>query len=564
VCRIRRRRCEGCTPVRSRALAVALVCAGSALQVQRLSAQAAAPVERAAPPRLTVGILSYRFSIRLPVSGDSIEGTAEIGVRRAHAGAVDTLPLDLVGMVPDAVSDATRERPLSFTYDGSVLRVTLAAAARPGPETVRVRYHGRPTDGLITGANARRQRSFFADDWPDRARHFIPTVDHPAYKAPVTWEIDAPGTLGVVANGRLAGVTDLPDARRRWRYVETRPIPTYTMVFGATVFSVSRHRPSIVGRDTTANEVWSYPEDSAFADAGPFRRASEIVDALSRLIGPFPYRKLAHVESSTRYGGMENASAIFYDQGGYVSRRMGEGVVRHETAHQWFGDAVTERDWRHLWLSEGFASYFDLVIGAALDGDSVLRVGMRASAEGYFGSRDVDRPLVDSAAQDLMGLLNANSYNKGAWLLHMLRGEVGDSAFFGGIREYYRSFRDSSVSSEDFQRVMERSAGRDLGWFFRQWLYQPGYPRLQADLHVDSAARTATVRVRQAQPAAWGRFRLPRLDVRFLSAGEAVGDVTCALDPALAEQTFTFTLRRMPTEVRLDPDGHLLMRATVP
>jgi aminopeptidase N len=520
-------------------------------------------VERAAPPRLTVAVLSYRFTIALPASGDTIEGTAEIGVRRVRAGAVDTLPLDLVGMVPDTVADALRDRPLPYTYDGSVLRVELPAAARPGPQAVRVRYHGRPTDGLVVGTNARRQRSIFADDWPDRARHFIPTVDHPAYKAPVTWEIDAPSAMQVVANGRFAGVTDLPEGRRRWRYVETRPIPTYTMVFGATTFAVSRHRPSVLGGDTTANEVWSYPEDSAFADAGPFRRASEIVDAGIRLIGPFPYRKMAHVESSTRYGGMENASAIFYDQGGYVSRRMDEGVVRHETAHQWFGDAVTERDWRHLWLSEGLASYCDLVIGAALDGDSVLRRGMRSSAAGYFGSRDVDRPLVDSAAQDLMGLLNANSYNKGAWLLHMLRGETGDSAFFRGIRAYYLTFRDSSVLSEDFQRVMERAAGRDLGWFFQQWLYQPGYPQLDAALQVDSATRTATLRVRQTQPVAWGRFRSSRVAVRFTAAGEALGDGAFALDPAQAEQTFTFPLPRVPTDARLDPDGHLLLRATV-
>jgi len=336
------------------------------------------------------------------------------------------------------------------------------------------------------------------------------------------------------------------------------------MVFGATVFSVSRHRPSVVGTDTTANEVWAYPEDSAFADAVPFRRAAEIVDAGSRIIGPFPYRKIAHVESSTRYGGMENSSAIFYDQGGYVSRRMVEGVVRHQTAHQWFGDAVTERDWRHLWLSEGFASYFDLVIGAALDGDSLLQQGMRASAAGYFGSRNVDRPLVDSAAHDLMGLLNANSYNKGAWLLHMLRWEVGDWAFFRGVREYYRIFPDSSVLSEDCQRVVERAAGRDLGWFFRQWLYQPGYPpQLAVDLRVDRAARTATLRVRQAQPAAWGRFRLPRVEVRFFAAGDSVGEGTFALDAAQEEQTFSFTLARVPTEARLDPDGHLLMRATV-
>src|SRR6266540_693571 len=119
--------------------------------------------------------------------------------------------------------------------------------------------------------------------------------------------------------------------------------------------------------------------------------------------------------------GMENSSAIFYAERPYVERRMGEGVVRHETAHQWFGDAVTERDWPHIWLSEGFATYFDGVIGAALDGDTVLVNSMRANAESYVSSGVTDRPIVDSGnPADPIRLFNANSYPKGPWVLNML------------------------------------------------------------------------------------------------------------------------------------------------
>ena len=527
-----------------------------------LHAQAAGPsAERAAPPRLTVGILGYRFTVTLPDSGEIITGRAAIRVRRLRAGVPDTVPLDLVGLaVREVLDDAGR--PLAASYDGRVLRAVLPPVPRPGTGTIAVTYTGRPADGLIITTRAGGRRAAFADDWPDRARGFIPCVDHPAYKAPVTWEIEAPAALRVVANGALESVREAPGGRRRWVYVETRPIPTYTMVFGAAPFAVSRHPPAITGRDTTATEVWTYPEDSAFADSVPFRRATAIVQAGSRIIGPFPWLKLAHVESSTRFGGMENSAAIFYADGMYVGRHMSEGVVRHETAHQWFGDAVTERDWRHLWLSEGFASYFDLVFAAALGDDSALAQGMRREARGYFASDVVERPVVDAAAEDLMGLLNANSYNKGAWVLHLLRGEVGDSAFFRGIRRYYATYRDSSVLSEDFERVMERAAGRDLRWFFRQWLYQPGYPRLAVTWRVDDAGRRVTLRVRQSQPTLWGRFRLPRVTVRFAAAG-AADDRSLALDPARAEQTFTFTLPRAPTGVAIDPEGRLLMTAEV-
>jgi len=539
----------------------AAVLTAAALLVLAVPAAAQSP-PRPAPPRLTVRILGYRFAIDLPSAGDTIAARATVVVERLRTGAADTLPLDLVGLVVSGVGGASGA-PLPFAYDGRVLRVVLPPAAGPGPDTVGVTYHGRPSDGLVIRVNARGRRSFFADNWPERARHFLPVVDHPGVKAAVSWEIGAPASAEVVANGTPQDIREAPGGRRVWTYVEPHPVPTYTMVIGATDFSVSRHRASVAGSDTTWNEVWAYPEDSAFADERPFRRVAEIVDAGIRIIGPFPYRKLAHVQSATRYGGMENSSAIFYAEGGYVERRMGEGVVRHETAHQWFGDAVTPRDWRHLWLSEGFATYFGPAIAAALDGDSILREDMRVNLEYYVGSRVVDRPVVDSVARDPSGLLDANNYCKGALVLHMLRSEVGDSAFFRGVRAYYRSFRDSSVVSEDFQRVMEEEAGRGLGWFFGQWLHQPGYPRLEAELRVDSAARRATLRVRQVQPAAWGRFRLPRVEVRFLAGETPVGDGAFALEPEEAEQVFTFEMTRAPTSVRIDPEGRMLLTSTL-
>jgi aminopeptidase N len=335
------------------------------------------------------------------------------------------------------------------------------------------------------------------------------------------------------------------------------------MVIGAGEFTVSHHRPVINGRDTIPMEVWTYPEDSAYADSIPFKNATAIVETLQRIIGPFPYEKLAHVQSSTRYGGMENASAIFYAEQPYVDRRMGEGVVRHETAHQWFGDAVTERDWHHLWLSEGFASYFDLVAGAALHGDSVLTAGIRSDAESYMRSGVVDRPIIDTSEHDLMKLLNANNYQKGAWVLHMLRGLVSDSAFFRGIREYYRRYRDSTALSEDLQAIMEDAANRPLDWFFQQWLRQPGYPRFAVSWRPDTGARQVRVDFLQAQPDTWGTFRLPRVTVELRDAGGAVVRRTVSVEGrrsvALLDVPAAFTA----AEVRIDPDGKLLLRQSV-
>ena len=511
-------------------------------------------------------MLGYAFDVVLPDTGDTIHATARIAFRRGTDGP-DTLQIDLVGLVVDSTLTfpVASRTPANgrFEYDGRVLSISLAPRPRAAGTTdsVVVVYHGAPGDGLLLHPDGHGREAAFADDWPDRARRWLPTVDDPAHKAPVRWRVTAPSGWRVVANGRLTGTGDAGAGRSWWSYDELRPIPTYTMVLGAGRMTVSRHRPVVDGGDTIPVEVWTEPEDSAFADSMPFRRATEIVETMQCLVGPYPYDKLANVESSTRYGGMENSTAIFYAEAPYLMRRMGEGVVRHETAHQWFGDAVTERDFHELWLSEGFADYFAVVVGAAMDGDSLLRRGMAGLARGYLASPVTARPLVDTAETVLTRLLNANSYNKGAWVLHMLRGVVGDDAFWRGIRVYYRTWRDSSVTSADFQRAMEEAAGRRLDWFFAEWLRQPGYPRLEVTWRWDAAAGRAAVDVIQAQPAAWGLFRLPAVALELRDGARVLARRTFEL--SAARQTVIVDSPGPPTAVVVDPDGQWLLTAAV-
>ena len=534
-------------------------------------------------------IINYSFFITLSDSSDTVAVIAFLGFGHSQSEA-DTLDLDLVDMTVDAVSasgsdadtacvrrmaEASRagqsalcasEMPsMPFTYDGRKLRIALPkptsrrqADDEGQGQAVAIRYHGVPTDGLIVSHRARGGRAYFGDNWPQRARYWLPTVDRPDDKAEVMLVVRGPRQWKVIANGRPVFIEN----RRRgeWSWWESHPIPTYTMVIGAGEFTVSTHRPVVRERDTIPIQVWAYAEDSAFADSVPFKNATEIVETMERLVGPFPYEKLAHVESSTKFGGMENSSAIFYAERPYVERRMGEGVVRHETAHQWFGDAVTPRHFHHLWLSEGFASYFDLVIGAVLHGDSVLTAGMRRNSESYFASSVVDRPILDTTVTDYVTLLNANNYPKGAWVLHMLRGLLGDSTFFRGIREYYRRYRDSTALSDDFRHMMEDAAGRDLEWFFRQWLRQPGYPQLDVAWRQQGVGRVR-LDVTQIQPAAWGRFRFARLTVEFHAADGRVARRVYSVEGNVS--VLFADLPFVPQTVTVDPDGALLLKTSV-
>ena len=506
----------------------------------------------------TVDVQSYHFRIDLPDSGNHIDGLATV-LFTTKRGYDDTLRLDLVGMQVRRVFDVNNMEQLPFRHDGTVLRVATRTMVRKQRMGVVVEYGGEPRDGLIIRTNARGRRSIFGDNWPNRARFWLPTIDHPSDKARVLWSIQVP------AGWR--GIANMPECRPQPRVCnESAPIPTYTMVLGATEMTTSVHRPARIARDPVTGrtqipiEVWTYPEDSAFADSVPFARATEIVEAGSRIIGPFPFAKLSHVQSSTRYGGMENSTEIFYAENPYVRRSMREGVVRHETAHQWFGDAVTPADWHHVWLSEGFATYFDLVIGAALSGDTLLQAGMRRAAETVKNSEVISRPIIDTGITDPNQELSANSYQKGAWVLHMLRGLVGDSAFFAGIRDYYRVYRDSSVLTTQFQRVMERSSGRRLEWFFGQWLRQPGFPRLDVAWRSDGAGH---VRVEVAQLQQWGRFTIPNVPIDFLKNGQVFARRFLALQPQQNSQVVEFDLGDVPDAVAIDADGTLLLTADV-
>ena len=220
-------------------------------------------------------------------------------------------------------------------------------------------------DGLIVRTDSAGRWTYFGDNWPNRARHWIPSIDHPSDKATVTWRVRAPAGRTVVANGHLVSTRQVSDGngaeRTEWTWRESRPIPGLLDGHrGRAAHAIRFRRHRLRARRAAAlRSAVRVHGARAAPDACQVRSRARARSCSSSRVssGPFPYEKLAHVQSSTRFGGMENASAIFYADGNFPQRGRWR-LVAHETAHQWFGDAVTERDWPHLWLSEGFATYF--------------------------------------------------------------------------------------------------------------------------------------------------------------------------------------------------------------
>ena len=506
------------------------------------------------PRNWDVDILHYAFNLALSDDSDEIVGSAEVTIRFAKAG-IDEFALDLIGVDGNGdtgmtVASVSRDGdPVEHTHATDRLTVSMTTPSTAEERrTYRISYRGIPADGLIIDENKYGDRTFFGDNYPERARHWLPTVDHVSDKATVEWLVTAPNHYQVVGTGSLVERSDLPDGARLTHWSSTVPIPPKVMVIGVARFAVQQ----VAVVEGVPVQTWVYPQnrDEGFYD---YALAERVLRFFDGHIGEFPYAKLANVQSKTRYGGMENASNIFYSEGSVSGTRRGEGLIAHEVAHQWFGDSVTERDWHHNWLSEGFATYFTQLYNEFTFGRDRLQQGMRGARNtvaGFYARNPI--PLIAESVTDPNELLNRNAYQKGAWLLHMLRRQIGDEAFWTGIRNYYREYRDSTALTEDLQRVMEEASDQDLEWFFRQWAYVPGHPMLDVTWRYDAAAGRLTVEVEQTQDVV---FRFP-LDIGIRNDAGHVRTETLNVTERSAD--FEIDVDTEPDGIVLDPDVWLL------
>jgi len=527
---------------------------------------AASPIaaQQIRPYRSAFDVLDYQLTIELPDTGASIRGTATLQVQRTARS--DSLVLDLLDLsVTRATVDGKSAR---FSPTDAGVAIALPKGAG-GQFTATVDYSGTVVDGLIARRDSAGRWTYFGDNWPNRARHWIPSIDHPSDKATVTWRVIAPPSQTVVANGKLISTRDVRgydgSAKKEWIWRESRRIPVYLMVIAAAPLAVYDLGDTACGladkQRCVPQAVYTAPEQRNFSP-GPFARAGEMVQLFASLVGPFPYEKLAHLQSSTRFGGMENASAIFYADAGFRRGTMGDGVVAHETAHQWFGDAVTERDWPHLWLSEGFATYFGALWTRAARGDSAFRVQMADIRQTILADSEsvAKRPVIDTIETNLLALLNRNSYEKGGFVLHMLRNEVGERAFFNALRAYYATFKHATATTDDLRAAMEREVKRPMSWFFDQWLRRPGFPSVTAEWSYDAGAKEVAITVSQSSP--FGNYQFP-LTIAVIDSAGGQHRTTLTMPSSGAAGAVRVPLASAPANVVLDPDVALLAQLQV-
>ncbi len=507
------------------------------------------------PRQPGVDVDHYRFALTLTDSSDAINGEATITIRFTKAG-LTTFFLDLAtpngakGMTVTAVSsDSTA---LRFRHAENRLHITLAAPSRAGElRRVRIAYRGIPAGGLSAGLNRYKERCFFSWNWLDRAREWLPMIDHPSDKATSEFVITAPDKYMVVANGLLHQEVSSGDGWKTTHWKQSVPIASWLNAIGVAQFGV-HHAGMVRGVEL---QTWVPHQDLARGIAAFEEPSRKAIAFFSDRIGPYSYEKLANVSAAFGGGGTEHASVIFY--GETVMDRNATGIVAHEIAHQWFGDAVTEGDWDDAWLSEGFATYFTLLYTEHYDGRDAFVSGLqRARVTALAAEKRLNTPVVHNNISDLKDVIPNLVYQKGAWVLHMLRNQVGTETFWAGIRDYYRTHRDGNASTDDLRRAMEEASGQDLRWFFDQWLHRNLSPVVTATWSYDASAKQVVIDLAQTQ--AGEPYRVA-LDVGVLPDTTGAPMRVTRVEMTQAKQRITIPSASAPRDVVLDPNTWLLM-----
>lgn len=504
-----------------------------------------------------IDVLHYRFHISVSDDNDSISGSAII--RFAVKEKRPEIQFDLVsvkkngkGMMATAAGFKTSEG-INEAFRQENDKLIIPSRFNTGDTAeVTINYKGIPANGLIISKNKYERRTFFGDNWPDRAHHWLPCVDDPADKASVEFIVTAPSHYQVVANGIQTEETNLAGNKKLTHWKEDVPLPTKVMVIGVAEFAVN----SLGDVNCIPVSSWVFPENrkEGFYD---YATAKDVLQWHINYIGPYAYKKLANVQSKTMFGGMENAGAIFYYEGSVSGHRAEEELQSHEIVHQWFGNHATEKSFAHIWLSEGFATYLTHVYTEAKYGMDSLNKRMAADRQTVFDFvNSSKRPVVDTT-RDFMKLLNANSYQKGSWVLHMLRRQLGDAIFHKSIRDYYAAFAGKNAETKDLKAVFEKNSGKKLDKFFEQWLYRNENPKLELTWKYEKNKKQVLIQVKQTSQTV---FDFP-LQVSLITKSGAMVLKTINIDKK--ESRFNVSMPEHPKYVVSDPFTNLLAEVTV-
>jgi aminopeptidase N len=522
------------------------------------SAQSTFPVRDAGEgPDRAFDVRHYRIEVGFDETKKMVSGTTTITLV-PFAPTLSTIALDAEKM--DVASVTLGGTSLKFEVTPKKLLISLNRSySYRDTLSLAIRYSCTPTRGLYF---TQPDSGYPDKPWQiwsqgeDMDNHFwFPCHDFPNDFATSEVIATVKNTYQALSNGRLLSVKeDKAKKTRTFHWSQEIPHASYLITLAAGEYAVLKDKAGNVPL-----EYWVYPRHVEDAKVC-FARTPEMVRWFGEITGyPYPWAKYAQVLiKDFIVGGMENTSATsladestVYDARARVDDSP-NSLIAHELAHQWWGDAVTAKDWRHLWLNESFASYFDpLWFEHDLGRDEFDVIMYNAQQAGITSDKTQGRrPIVS------VGSFGANIYPRGASVLHMLRFVLGDNLFWRGIHHYITKHQHTPVETNDLKVAFEEATGQNLYWFFDEWVYKAGYPVFDLSTAWNDSAKTVALTVRQTQKtdSLTGVFRMPvDVEVRM-----SEGKQTYRVNILSQDTTFVLPARARPSLVIFDRGNWLL------
>ena len=492
-----------------------------------------------------IDVIKYTLELEPYHHSDRLYGMVKIQLRPASS-SLDTLRLDCEGLTIEGVLCGSDS--LDFVIRPGTLEIHLRQLYYPGDTLeVEISYTAPATGWDETGYHIREEYRFTSSE-PYGARRWFPCNDQPFDKAEVETFILVPSGFRGIGNGILVEVIPAPFGLQ-YHWAEAHPAATYL------VFLTSGPYLEIedIGPGQIPLRYYIYPEDSLRA-VYDFANTPDMMGFFADLFGPYPFQMYGMAEAHifNGWGAMEHQSVTTFGFHLISGDRSYENVVAHELSHMWWGNCLTPLTFADIWLNEGFAVYSEaLYIESRYD---TLRDYMRNIAEAFF-YEDLNLLRYSIHNPPPQYLFGAAVYFKGAWVQHMLRNIIGDSAFFAGLRNYRADYAYGNVITQEYMGEMEAAYGGDLSWFFDQWVFEAGYPEYDYEWNYAQIPSGFTVdfTLRQAQSNA-PIFRMP-LEFRFDGGYE---DTLITVWNQSAEQNYTFVLDFEPRSFVLDPGEKIL------
>ena len=508
------------------------------------------------PRDRVVDVKHVRLDITLDLDAKRISGAVSHTFSALNDG-VSSIELDSVELDISAVTSPTGVLPHNLS-DGRLI-IELGRGLSAGEEeTVTVEFSGSPRRGLYFIAPDEAYPNKRLEAWTqgedEDSRHWFPCYDYPNEMATSEINVTVRQPFIAIANGELRNVEDGPaPGTRTFHFFQSQPHVTYLTSVVAGEFSEIRE-------DWNGIPVLYYVPPGREDDGRElFKNTPAMMDLFSEVTGmPYPYAKYSQViVQDFIFGGMENVTATTLTENALFDARArldidAEYLVAHELAHQWFGDLLTTRDWSHAWLNEGFATFFEMVWAEHYRGRDEFLYGLRSEFDNYLGeSGRYQRPIVTNVYNSPIDLFDRHLYEKGGIVLNMLRSYLGADLFWKAIRHYVAGRRGHNVVTTDLQRAFEDATGRNLDWFFDQWVYGAGHPTLTGSYAWDDKTSTAKLSLKQTQTGdkVAEVFRLP-LDVDLMLEDGSAHSIR--LEMTEREQTFYVPLAAKPKFLRVD------------